>query len=78
MWDGEDDEFNDLPDEEEPEDFPDTAIGRIQRQAKIAEFEREVNRVNIGFSRKPYWEQAREEGDYLPEDSGITSGDRNE
>jgi len=48
-----------------------TPMDKIERLAEIAEFEREVNRVNIGFSRKPYWVQMQEEGDYLPEDAGM-------
>lgn len=44
-------------------------VKRLERLTAIDEFEKEANRVNIEFSRKPVWKQAVEEGDRLNDGS---------
>jgi hypothetical protein len=52
------------------EDYnPLTPIERVQRQEKIREFEQEVTRENIEFSRKPTFIQQNEIGDRMSDGS---------
>ena len=63
---------------EDDEEYPEDSIGRIQRQAKLLEFEREITQENIRISRLPYAIKLRDYGDYLPEDSGMYPEDEDE
>lgn len=54
------------PIDDDPRNDPDivSAVARLKRQTAVMEFEKQTTKELIEFSRKPWWVQQVEEGDY--------------